>query len=481
MENNFEYKEEYGWITSVCLNVTDACNLACRYCFVEQHPHYMTLDIAKQAVHFILDNLEKKNKQNEKQNRASITYFGGEPTIMWDEIIIPLTNYIRENNFPINLNMTTNGTLLNKERIEFMKNNNINPLLSIDGDRKTQEYNRPCHNSNQSSFDLVEKNIPDLLDAFPNLTFRSTIYADTVENTFKNYVFAMEQGFKNIFMIPDGRHSWTEEKRKILYNEFNKIFALQTNLFENNIYSINYSLLNEAYTQALQLIQPNYNLELNVKRGINRCGLGITGASVSWDGKIYGCQEQPSFGKDDIFYIGDLNQGIDKEKHKHLLSVYNTKGISKCNNIEQCETCLLRKICVGFGCPSFSWDLYKNFLILEETQCSWREHMAANAIASINYLLNQNNKIFIKYMKKNYDSSRPIIQESELFKDKEKWNELINEIETNYNNIMNDNEMLSAYDDIYKQLKDFPNAKSNYIYKNILNLVKKAEIPLPKL
>ena len=46
---------------------------------------------------------------------------------------------------------------------------------------------------------------------------------------------------------------------------------------------------------------------------------------------------------------------------------------------------------------------------------------------------------------------------------------------------MNDNEMLSAYDDIYKQLKDFPNAKSNYIYKNILNLVKKAEIPLPKL
>ena len=63
MEKEFEYKEEYGWLTNICLNVTDACNLACRYCFVEQHPHYMTLDVAKQAVHFILDNLEKKNKK----------------------------------------------------------------------------------------------------------------------------------------------------------------------------------------------------------------------------------------------------------------------------------------------------------------------------------------------------------------------------------------------------------------------------------
>ena len=41
--------------------------------------------------------------------------------------------------------------------------------------------------------------------------------------------------------------------------------------------------------------------------------------------------------------------------------------------------------------------------------------------------------------------------------------------------------MISAYDDIYKQLKDFPSAKSNYIYKNVLNLVKNAEIPLPNL
>lgn len=144
MDKEFEYKEEYGWLTNICLNVTDACNLACRYCFVEQHPHYMTLDIAKQAVHFILDNLEKKNKKFNKNDRASITFFGGEPTLMWDEIIVPLTNYIKENEFPINLGMTTNGTLLNKEKISFLKEHNFSILLSADGNEYTQNFNRPC-------------------------------------------------------------------------------------------------------------------------------------------------------------------------------------------------------------------------------------------------------------------------------------------------------------------------------------------------
>ena len=133
----FEYKDEYAWLTNICLNVTDACNLACRYCFVEQNPHYMTYEIAEKTVHFILNNLKKKNEKFKTNERCSITYFGGEPTLMWNEIIVPLTTYIRKNNFPIDLTITTNGTLLNKERIQFLKDNNIFPLLSIDGNSNT--------------------------------------------------------------------------------------------------------------------------------------------------------------------------------------------------------------------------------------------------------------------------------------------------------------------------------------------------------
>ena len=126
---DFVYKEHFSYLTNICLNLTDACNFACKYCFVEQNPHYMTYETAKAAVNFLLENLEKKRKYlNDPNIKASLTYFGGEPTIMWDSIIVPLTTYIKTNNLPIYLNMTTNASLLNEERNQWLKDNKI-PIL----------------------------------------------------------------------------------------------------------------------------------------------------------------------------------------------------------------------------------------------------------------------------------------------------------------------------------------------------------------
>jgi len=53
--------------------------------------------------------------------------------------------------------------------------------------------------------------MPLLLKLYPNLTFRSTIYAPTAHKVFENFLFALNCGFKNIFMVPDSRHAWTEQ------------------------------------------------------------------------------------------------------------------------------------------------------------------------------------------------------------------------------------------------------------------------------
>ena len=402
MDNEFEYKEEYAWLTNICLNVTDACNLACRYCFVEQHPHYMTFDIAKQAVHFILDNLEKKNKKFNKNERASITYFGGEPTLMWDEIIVPLTNYIKENNYPIDLNITTNGTLLNEIKIKFLKDNSIFPLLSIDGAEETQNYNRPCHSNNQNSFDLVIKNIPKLLEAFPNITFRSTIYAPTAHHTFQNYVFALEQGFQNIFMMPDARNEWTEEQKYILKNELGKIFSLIDWFYSNSIEPIGFSTIDDAYKNMLKhdlQVYYNYIPELNIQRSFVRCGMGTTFGSIGYDGSIFGCQEQTSKTKNNIFYLGNIfNNGIEQTRHIKLLKAYNKTFISECENNDYCNQCSLRQVCYGFNCPSSSYDLSNNFAISKEITCLWHQWIFNNAILLNNKMVQENNQLFKYYL-----------------------------------------------------------------------------------
>jgi len=49
-------------------------------------------------------------------------FFGGEPMLCYNSIIIPIIDYI-ENKYPnsFRYGMTTNGILLNKEVIDFMK------------------------------------------------------------------------------------------------------------------------------------------------------------------------------------------------------------------------------------------------------------------------------------------------------------------------------------------------------------------------
>lgn len=197
---SYIYEELYRHPTCICLNLTDSCNLACKYCFVQQKPHFMTLDIAKKAVDWVIDNMKYRTEE-----KADITFFGGEPMLMYNDIIIPIVDYI-ENKYlnKINLSITTNGTLLNKEKIDFLYNHNIYPLLSIDGDKETQNFNRPQRNG-EGSFDLIENNIDYLLKKFPMITFRSTLYQPTVKNTYNNYKYAEKKGFKNIFLCPNAR------------------------------------------------------------------------------------------------------------------------------------------------------------------------------------------------------------------------------------------------------------------------------------
>jgi uncharacterized protein len=410
----YKYEEEFQYVSNACLNVTDACNLACRYCFVEQNPHYMTFEVAKDAADFLYNNLQKKIEMgvNKEDDKCSLTFFGGEPMLMYDKIIVPLVEYI-ENSYPnkFNFSMTTNGTLLNKESIDFCKKHDFSLLLSIDGDEYTQNCNRPCINKEQKSFDLVSKNIPYLLENFPNITFRSTIDQYTVEHTFENYLFAISQGFKNIFMMPNGREKWSEEAKINLCNEFDKIYQFMLFCFENDENPpISFSCVNSTFKNILDrdldvIKYKNETLKeredrLISPRPVSRCGLGTVGASIAYDGKIYGCQEQDSLGLKSQFYIGDIYNGINKELHNNLLYKYSHQGKSECENKELCKNCVYKINCRGHNCPSSSYDLFQSFNIDNEIHCLWNQHMAKNSAILMKILVEKNNLKFKEYLDK---------------------------------------------------------------------------------
>lgn len=390
-------KEKYQQATSMLLNLTDDCNCACTYCFVEQHPHYMTYEIAIDAVEYFVKHLKKIGK------KGSITYFGGEPTLMWDKIIVPLTIYIKDNYSDlISLTMTTNGTLLNEERIKFMKDYNIYPHLSIDGIKEVQDINRPLRNG-KSNFDTLYPNIKILLDAFPYTTFRATVSQYTCDKLFESYLFAIENGFSNAFFGINERESWSKENIEKLKKEIFKITAHRLFYFSNNmIPPINLSQWDDGFKMLksynIQAILKSTNRIIG-KKGVFRCGLGTTSFSVGYDGSIYGCQEQPSKDEKNIFRIGNIYDGIDEEKHKNLLELYNKEEMHICENPSRCDNCSLRNTCFENSCPSTSFDMYNKFGVSNEINCNFREWIFLGTVGTVKTLSEENKEFLKEYIK----------------------------------------------------------------------------------
>ena len=377
------------------LNVTHSCPLACRYCFVEQEPCHMTYQTARDATDFIIKNAEESGEV------PAINFFGGEPMVMWDSIIVPLTDWIRqEYGKPFNLSITTNGVLLDSERIKFMSNNGFGMLLSIDGAKETQDYNRPFHDG-RGSFSILEPIIPKILEVFPNTTFRSTIIPATCHHMFENILFAEQNGFNNFFIIPNVFEKWNKEQKNILQNQlrlFSDYFIKQCREGKK---TIKFSPLFDRFKEILQINNAITNKLYRTGRSCTacgKCGLGANRfASIHPNGDLYGCQEMTSNeGPTSPFYIGNIYSGVNDNRRLALMNMYDSSKIVG----ENCVTCKFNRICDG-DCIANNYlinhDVNRNL----EMMCYWKQILLNEAIYISQILGTEENETFFKIWREN--------------------------------------------------------------------------------
>lgn len=332
-------------ITSVFLVLTQACNLKCKYCFVVQKPKFMTLQTAMDATDFIARNAAERNET------PSINFFGGEPLLKWDDVIVPLTLYIREKyGTSYGLSMTTNGVLLDEEKLQFMKKHNIGFMVSIDGNKTTQDLNRPCTNG-KSSFDIIAPRIPMFLKYNPNMTFRATVDHDNVGEYLNNHKFAVEHGYNNMFSIVNVFSKWSEEEKAELERQIHMTadYYLEL-LYEGK--NVTFNPLHGMFSKITKIKEAE---EKNLFRiagegllGYGRCGLGASKfASVGTDGALYSCQEMSD--NDDVgtpFIIGNIYEGTDNDKRMAILEQFDPKKVHSTDDMD-CSKCPFNMVCDG--------------------------------------------------------------------------------------------------------------------------------------
>lgn len=142
-------------IKSMCINISHDCNLRCEYCFAAkgdfgQGRCLMPFDIAKKAIDFLIAN-------SGTRHNLEVDFFGGEPLMNFD-VVKQTVEYARsiekQHNKNFRFTITTNGLLLDDEKIEYINKEMANVVLSLDGRKEVNDKLRITPNG-KGCYDII--------------------------------------------------------------------------------------------------------------------------------------------------------------------------------------------------------------------------------------------------------------------------------------------------------------------------------------
>jgi len=329
VRNRLRPKLDPPRLTSLVLNISNACNLRCRYCSATQvsdKPQLMSREVAEHAVDLFLDRVED----------GFVGFFGGEPLMNFDVLRHTVTygqKQAARKGRKIRWSLTTNGTLVNDDVIAFLEEYRIPVVYSIDGYPEAHDRARQ-YADGRGSYRKVAENARRLLQAdLPSIWARATI---SFHNLDVDRVAAHlhNLGFK---YITTGFASLIDYSRN---NPFSHTFGEK----EEAAYREGMLNLAEYVARQAQTDNPLYVVDLgyyvnalhNMRPRQTACGAGKTMLAVAPDGRIYPC---PRFDGMPVYELGDALEQI-----SHPVPFDSDQPTRT-----DCDDCWARYLCGG-GC-----------------------------------------------------------------------------------------------------------------------------------
>lgn len=131
-------------VKAICLHIAHDCNLRCAYCFAGTgafggHRTLMSYETGKRGIDFVIES-------SGHRDHCEVDFFGGEPLLNF-RVVKDLVAYGRkaaaDQGKTIKFTLTTNGVLLNDEIQDFLEQEDISVVLSLDGRPEIHDRMRP--------------------------------------------------------------------------------------------------------------------------------------------------------------------------------------------------------------------------------------------------------------------------------------------------------------------------------------------------
>lgn len=349
-------------LSQLTFEVTDACNLQCKYCgYGELYNGYDQREnkkLSSKVAFRILNYLyEQWQMSTSYYKNTYISFYGGEPLLNMNfiyEVVDWISNHkLIQCNFIFS--MTTNGILLDKH-IDYLVKYNFSILISLDGDEINNSY-RIDHAGNPS-FNQVYKNIKYIQNKYPDFFNRNVNFNAVLHNlnSYQDIITFFQNNFHKVPSISELSISGLREENKIKYLEMRN----------DKWKSFNQVINKEKFRELLFMDSPKINilctylfahsdnvfysyrdLLINLpKRKWYPTGTCLPFGKrmfVTVNGKILPCErikQQYSLG-----YANEEEIEIDINKIADTYNNYYNKYIpqcSKCHNNNTCKQCIFQ-------------------------------------------------------------------------------------------------------------------------------------------
>lgn len=330
VSNKKEKQLEINRINKIDISLTNRCNLNCGYCCVESENSTKFKELSFEEVKNMIDVVLKKLKP------TFINLSGGEIFLRKD--IYDIISYIRSE-FDGYLKISTNGTLIKEERLDFLVENVDSIDISLDGyDEETVSKER-----GKGTFTKVINLINKLKNKNFNKIQISLVESKKTESYIDKFKqLADELEIKSIIRL---FNSFGRGQKNSDYVDDNK----DIEYFAKNI--------NSSYLQL------DY---------VNVCRAGTNSIFINYDGNVFLC---PNL-QDEKFKICNINEiddcFLNKISNNEFKAYENLEKI-KTKAFEFCSDCGYKLFCCT--CPAPMARIYDNRKLLEHNCKKFKEEL----------------------------------------------------------------------------------------------------------
>lgn len=323
-------------VKAMCLHVSHDCNLRCKYCFADEGKYHaekgelMTVETGKKAMDFLVQN-------SGSRRNLEVDFFGGEP-LMNFEAVKEILEYARglEKKYDksFRFTITTNGILLDDEKIDYINQNMGNIVLSIDGRKEVNDKMR-YRADGTGSYDRIVPLFQKVAESRNQDDYyvRGTFTRENLDFA-KDVIHLADLGFKQVSIEPvvcgdETSYSLREE-------DLPKIFEQYEILVKEYVKRMNTDNWFNFFHFMIDLEEG----PCIIKR-LSGCGSGCEYLAVAPNGDVYPCHQ---FVGNEEYKMGSLHD--DKEINQELRSKFEDCNVY---TKPKCNDCFAKFFCSG-GC-----------------------------------------------------------------------------------------------------------------------------------